>query len=476
MTLPADNRLLPADGAFETRLRGLLPESCFRPLAPEFLEEPRGRFHGAGGLVLAPESAEQVSIILRSCNAARVGVVPFGGGTGLVGGQVKPDPPAPVILSLGRMRAVRGLWPDENLMIAEAGLALHEVQTAAEKAGRLFPLSLASGGSAQVGGALSTNAGGVNVLRYGNARALCLGLEAVLPDGRIWHGLKRLYKDNTGYDLRDLLIGAEGTLGVITAAVLRLFPRPEDRSVALLVVPSPAAALALLDIARAVAGEMISAFELISGQGLRFLAETMPGLRQPFATPPAWVVLVDLGVSGGIRAAALLERLYERAAGAGIAGEGLIAQSEGQRSDFWHLRESIPEGNRRIGAIVSNDIALPLSEIPGFIAATGAEIAARGPFRVNCFGHLGDGNLHYNIFPEKGARREKYDDRRAELKELVQERVLALGGTISAEHGIGRLKAADLARHEDSARLAAMRALKVALDPNGIMNPGAVLG
>ncbi len=470
-----EGALNPADAAFEARLRAALPERCFRPLTPEFLEEPRGRFHGAGGLLLAPGSAEEVATILRHSTAARVGVVPYGGGTGLVGGQVKPDPPAPVILWLGRMRALREIRPEENLLIAQSGCTLQEVQAAAHEAGRLFPLSLASGGSATVGGALSTNAGGVNVLRYGNARALCLGIEAVLPSGEIWHGLKRLYKDNTGYDLRDLMIGAEGTLGIITAAVLRLFPRPEDEAAALLVVPSPKAALDLLALAREVAGEMISGFELISGQGLRFLAETMPDLRQPFPAPPEWMVLVDLGVSGGLRAADLLERLFERASAAGLASDGLISQSESQRRDFWHLRESLPEGNRRTGAIVSNDIALPLSEIPGFIAETGAEIRARGPFRINCFGHLGDGNLHYNIFPEPGARREKYDHLRGELKDLVQARVLERSGTFSAEHGIGRLKAADLARFGDPAKLAAMRAVKAALDPERIMNPGAVL-
>ncbi len=467
--------LNPATGAFENELRGHLPDRVFRPLTPAYLEERRGRYKGAGGLLLAPETTEQVSRIVQACNAARVAVVPYGGGTGLVGGQVKPDLPVPVILSLERMQALRGIWPDENLMVAEAGMVLEQVQNLAEDAGRLFPLSIASGGSARIGGVLSTNAGGVNVLRYGNARALCLGLEAVLPNGEIWHGLKRLHKDNTGYDLRDLLIGAEGTLGVITAAVLRLFARPQDEGAALMVVPSPKAALGLLTIARAEAGDMVSAFELISGQGVQFLRETMPDLRLPFAEPPEWMVLVDLGVSGGLKAQTLLEQIYLKAAEAGLTENGLIAQSETQRRQFWQMRETIPEANKRIGAVVSNDIALPLGEIPAFIDEMSAEIRACGPFRINCFGHLGDGNLHYNIFPEKGGNRSTYDDRREALKDMVQRRVVAMGGTISAEHGIGRLKVADLQRHENPAKLAAMRAIKSALDPNGIMNPGVVL-
>ena len=468
--------LNPVTQGFEARLRDQLPERVFRSLTPAYLEEPRGRYHGEGGLLLSPDTTAEVAVILRACNASRVAVVPYGGGTGLVGGQVLPaGGAAPVILSLERMAALRGVWPEENVLIAEAGMILRDVQTAAAEAGRLFPLTLASEGSCRIGGNLATNAGGVNVLRYGTARALCLGLEAVLPDGRIWHGLKRLRKDNTGYDLRDLLIGAEGTLGVITAAALRLVPRPDAMGAALMVVPDPAAALALLEVAQRCAGGMVSAFELISGHGLRFLQETLPEVRQPFAAPPDWMVLIDLGVSGGLAPQALLEKIFAQGAEAGLVGDGLVAQSEAQRAAFWTVRETIPEANRRIGSIVSNDIALPLGCIAEFIADTGAEIMARGPFRINCFGHLGDGNLHYNIFAGKGVARKSFDARRQELTRLVQDRTVALGGTISAEHGIGRLKVKDLQRLGDPVRLAVMRAMKMALDPNGIMNPGAVL-
>ncbi len=467
--------LNPATGGFETRLRDQLPTTVFRPLPAAALEEPRGRIQGVRGLYLAPQTTQQVALILRNCSAGRVGVVTRGGGTGLVGGQVLPKGPAPVILSLSRMNKLRDLRAQENLLVAEAGMILENIHTAAAGAGRLFPLSLAAQGSCQIGGNLATNAGGVNVLRYGTARALCLGLEAVLADGQIFHGLKGLRKDNMGYDLRDLLIGSEGTLGVITAATLRLYPMPEATGAALMVVRDPAAALELLALAQARGGEMISGFELISGQGLAFLRETMPDLRQPFASPPDWFVLIDLGTSAGLSPELLLEDIFEKAAARGLVSDGVIAQSQAQRAAFWRLRESIPEGNRRIGAIASHDIALPLAAIPAFIHDMGHKIAAKGPFRINCFGHLGDGNLHYNIFPEAGQERKIYDHLRDELQDMVYETVMALGGSISAEHGIGRLKAADLARFADPAKLAAMHAIKTAFDPKGILNPGAVL-
>ncbi|MEJ2002581.1 MAG: FAD-binding oxidoreductase, partial [Maritimibacter sp.] len=289
MTLPALN---PADDAFAARL----PDGVVKRIEPRYLEERRGLFRGQGGLLVAPRNVDEVAAVIREANAARVGVVPYGGGTGLVGGQVIPDGPAPLILSLERMKAIRATYPNENVLIAEAGAVLADIQAAAEAADRLFPLALAAEGTAQIGGNLSTNAGGVNVLRYGNARELCLGLEAVLPDGQIWHGLKRLRKDNTGYDLRGLMIGAEGTLGVITAASLRLYPRPASVGTALLVVEGPAAALALLANAQALIGPGISAFELISGQGMQFLAETDCAARAPFAEIPDWAVLIELGL------------------------------------------------------------------------------------------------------------------------------------------------------------------------------------
>jgi len=373
------------------------------------------------------------------------------------------------------MRSVRAVYPQENVLVAEAGAILADVQAAAQEAGRLFPLSLASEGSAQVGGNLSTNAGGVNVLRYGNARELCLGLEAVLPSGDIWHGLSRLRKDNTGYDLRGLLIGAEGTLGIITAAALKLSPIPAARGTAIFVVKSPQAALAILSLARDRLGEGISAFELIHRQGLEFLSETLPQLRQPFAAPPEWCVLVELGLAGGIDPEVELADLFEVALEAGHALDGVIAQSEAQRQELWTVREQIPEANRLVGSVVSHDISVPLSAIPEFIVRGGERIAQLGDFRINCFGHLGDGNLHYNVFPAVGRRREDYESQRGEVQQVVHDLVHEMSGSISAEHGVGRMKADDIERYGDPVRLAAMRAIKQALDPNGILNPGAVL-
>jgi FAD/FMN-containing dehydrogenase len=381
--------------------------------------------------------------------------------------------PVPLLVSLERMNRIRATYATENVLVAEAGVILADVHQAAEAVGRIFPLSLASQGSCRIGGNLATNAGGVNVLRYGNARDLCLGIEAVLPDGAIWHGLSRLRKDNTGYDLRNLLIGSEGTLGVITAASLRLFPKATTEGAALMVVPDPAAALALLTLVQARCGG-VSAFELISGMGLRFLAETMPQVRQPFAQVPEWMVLIDLGLTEGAPEAVLSD-LFEAALAQGLVTGGVIAQSTAQRTQFWALRETIPLANRAVGAVSSHDISLPLSEIANFIRVADAALAALGPWRINCFGHLGDGNLHYNVFPPKGEKPARYQAKAQAVQDLVHSMVMDRGGSFSAEHGIGRLKVADLERFGDPAKLAAMRAIKAALDPYGIMNPGAVL-
>ncbi len=463
--------LKPADAAFAATL----PQDCLRPVEPRYLVEPRGRFAGVGGVLAAPRTAEQVAAIVRACAAARVGIVPYGGGTGLVGGQVMPQGPAPLILSLERMTAIRAVYRAENVMVAEAGAILADVQAAAIGVDRLFALSLASEGTARIGGNLATNAGGTGVLRYGNARDLCLGLEAVLADGTIWHGLKRLRKDNTGYDLRNLLIGSEGTLGIITAAALKLHPRPAQSGAALLVVPDPAAALALLALAQARLGEAVSAFELISRMGLAFLAEWMPDLRQPFAEKPDWLVLIDLGLPEGATPGALLEALFAEALDRGLVLDGLVAQSGAQCDAFWRLRESIPLANRRVGAVSSHDISLPLSVIPEFIASAGAALAKVADFRINCFGHLGDGNLHYNLFPVKGRTAADYGAVQDQARRLVHDMVEARDGSVSAEHGIGRAKVGDLERYGDPAKLAMMRAVKAALDPLGILNPGAVL-
>jgi FAD/FMN-containing dehydrogenase len=467
--------LNPADAAFVQSLAARLPDGSLRPAEARYLEEPRGRWQGLAGAVALPRKTEEVAEVVRACAAARVGIVPWGGGTGLVGGQIMPAGPAPILLSLERMTAVRGVWPEENAITVEAGMTLQAVQQAAEGVGRLFPLSLASEGTAQIGGALGTNAGGLNVLRYGNARDLCLGVEAVMADGSIHHGLKRLRKDNTGYDLRHLLIGSEGTLGILTAASLRLFPRPDVNLTAMLVVPSPTAALRLFTMAGALAPGMVSAFELMHRMGFDFLTQTMPEVTQPFATAPEWSVLLELGLPASVPAEEMMATLYAQADEAGLVLDGVIATSETQRAQLWRIRESIPEANRRIGSVSSHDISLPLSAVPEFIPQALAALTRIDSFRVNCFGHLGDGNLHFNVFPMPGRTRRDHDAQRDAVKTCVHDLVDQMGGSVSAEHGIGRLKVGDLERYGDPAKLVAMRAIKTALDPLGILNPGAML-
>ena len=470
--------LNPADPAFVAHLSNLLPEGTLREAQPRDVSEPRGRWAGMAGAVARPSTTDQVAQIVRACAAARVGIVPIAGGTGLVGGQIMPQGagPVPLLLSLERMTALRDTFPAENCMVVEAGMILADVQRHAADMGLLFPLSLASEGSCHIGGNLATNAGGTGVLRYGNARDLVLGIEAVLPDGSVLNGLKRLRKDNTGYDLRHLLVGSEGSLGIITAAALRLFPAPASTATALLTVPSPAAALELLALAEGRLAGMISAFELIGQQGLEFLAEKMPEVAQPISAPQGWLVLVEIGLAKGLGAAeAQLEALFGAAIETGLTEDGVIAASESQRAALWRIRESIPEANRRIGAVSSHDISVPLSRIPDFITQADAALAALGDMRVNCFGHVGDGNLHYNVFPAHGRSAADYSEKRNAIKALVHDIVHEMGGSVSAEHGLGRLKTDDLIRYGDPAKIAAMRAVKAALDPYGIMNPGAIL-
>lgn len=467
--------LKAADEVFASQLKSRVPEDVLRPTEARYAQEPRGKAEGQVGVLALPRDVHEVSALIKAAAEAQVPVLPYGGGTGLVGGQVAWDGPAPLVISLERMNAIRGVYPTENVLVAEAGAILADVQAAAEDVDRLFPLSLAAEGSCRIGGNLATNAGGVNVLRYGNARDLCLGLEAVLPNGEIWNGLTRLRKDNTGYDLRNLLVGAEGTLGVITAAALKLSPVPSGQGTAMIVVPSAAAALELLELAQSMLGDGVSAFELIHRQGLEFLTEVLPDVRQPFDTLPEWSVLIELGLSAGLDPAEALEELFVQAAEQGLAVDGVIAQSQAQRHDLWTVREHIPEANRLIGSIASHDISVPISMIPEFVEEAGKRIAAQGAYRVNAFGHAGDGNLHYNIFPPKGQSRDAYRPMAADLTRIVHDLVHEMDGSISAEHGIGRLKAEDLERYGDPTKLAAMRAIKAALDPLGIMNPGAVL-
>ena len=441
-----------------------------------YLEDPRDLLKGRAAIVLRPGDTDTVAAIVRHCADRRIGIVPHGGGTGLVGAQVSPDGALPVVLSLDRMTRVRAVSAEESAITVEAGVILADVQAAAEEAGLLFPLSLAAEGSCRIGGNLSTNAGGVQVLRYGNARDLCLGIEAVLPSGEVLHGLKTLRKDNTGYDLRHLLIGAEGTLGVITAAALKLYPRPGVTVTAMLEVPGPAEAVSLLHHLRGELGDSVTAFELINAVGVGYVATHHPELSDPLPGNPPWRVLAEIVGPTDSRLEDRIEAALADAFERGLATDGVVASSEAQRQRMWWLRETIPEVNRKIGSVSSHDVSIPISRIARFVEE-GVEVIRRiDPALVlNCFGHLGDGNLHYNVFPPEGRSRADFANRRAEVKEAVHDLVHAHGGSVSAEHGIGRFKTDDLVKYGDPTKVATMRAIKAALDPHGIMNPGAVL-
>ncbi len=455
------------------RLKAEVP-GALRDANDGYLEEPRGRWHGQALAAVAPASTAEVSAIMKIASETDTPVVPYSGGTGLVGGQIKEDGKPPILLTMERMVAVRTMDAVAGTMTVEAGAILQNVHAVAAEDGWIFPLTLASQGSARIGGLLATNAGGVNVIRYGNTRDLVLGIEAVLADGTVVNGLQPLRKNNMGYDLRHLLIGSEGTLGVITAATLRLFPKPNSIGAAMMAVPSADAALALLRMAQSEIGEGISAFELIGRMGFDFLSDVGPDVRVPFDTVPDWCCLIDLGLSHGSPEVALVG-LFEKAFEAGLVTDGVIAQSEAQRQDFWAIRETIPEANRRIGSVSSHDISVPVALIPKFIAEAPGRLEQINAFRINCFGHLGDGNLHYNVFPMPGRTRADHDAERDAIRACVHDLVHELVGSVSAEHGVGRLKVADLEKYGDPGKLIAMRAIKAALDPKGILNPGAVL-
>ena len=453
-----------------------LPDGVVAEPTHAYLEEPRGRYMGKAGALVRPRTTEQVARTVRFAAEHGIGIVPYAGGTGLVGGQIAEAGPLPILLSVERLSSIRHVNRIDNVMVAEAGVILADARAAAQDADRLFPLSIAAQGSARIGGNLATNAGGIQVLRYGNARDLCLGIEAVLADGSVLHGLSPLRKDNTGYDLRHLLIGSEGTLGIITAASLRLYPQPSSVATGFVPVRSPSVALELLGLCQHAVGETLGAFELVHGQGLRFLDETMPEIPQPFADRPEWSVLIEVACGDQANASDALEAALSQGLEAGLIEDALVAQSQGQADAFWTVRETIPLANRRVGAVSSHDISVPMSAIADFIDAGFEAIAEINPdLRLNCFGHLGDGNLHYNVFPPKGRDKKRYDSIRPKIKRTLHDLVHQMGGSVSAEHGVGRLKTEDLERYSDPAKLAAMRAIKAALDPKGILNPGAVL-
>jgi D-lactate dehydrogenase (cytochrome) len=458
-------------------LKALIGESAViddPALMSAYVNEPRKRFHVPALAVVRPRDVAQVQAIARWANAHRVPLIPQGGNTGLVGAQV-PLAGNEVILSLQGLDRIRDINAAAGHMTAEAGVILQSAQEAAEAQGAIFPLWLASQGSARIGGVLSSNAGGVQVLAYGNARELCLGIEAVLADGRLYRGLNALRKDNTGYDLKDLLIGAEGTLGIITAATLKLFPRPEAYETALCSVASPAVALELLYLVRERTGTRLTAFELMPRFGLDLLLKHRMIPRDPAAGPSPWYALIEVnrmkgGVSGALEAA--LAEAYER----GLVADATLAQSEADRIALWTARESMSDVQSREGASIKHDVSVPVGAVPVLIEdgiAAAAEIV--DGIRPCPFGHMGDGNIHFNFTQPAGMDPRAFMARESELNDAIYDVVLRLGGSVSAEHGIGQLKTGLLAQVKDPVALDMMHSIKRTLDPNNILNPGKML-
>jgi D-lactate dehydrogenase (cytochrome) len=439
-----------------------------------YLIEGRGLYHGRTSMLLRPGSVAEVAAILKLANETKTPLVPQGGNTGLVGGQIPFD--GELLLSLTRLDKIREVDPSSNAMICEAGVVLAKAQEAAAAADRLFPLSLGAEGSCTIGGNLSTNAGGTGALAYGVARELVLGLEVVLADGRMLNLLSKLKKDNTGYDLRHIFVGAEGTLGVITAAVLKLFPRPRAVETAFIGVPSPQAALALLNLAQARAGGMVTSFELIVRDMIDFAVRHGHGVRDPLREKHPWYVLMEVSSQRDEGLRASVEDLLAAAVEQGLVSDATIAASLDQTRAFWHLRHILPEVQKPEGGSIKHDVSVPVAAVPDFIAAASAAVQKLIPgCRPVPFGHLGDGNIHFNVSQPVGADSAQFLKRWGEVNAAVEQVVLKHHGSISAEHGIGKLKREQLARVKDPVALELMRGLKRLLDPNGILNPGKVL-
>ncbi|HCQ66535.1 MAG TPA: FAD-binding oxidoreductase [Rhodobacteraceae bacterium] len=470
----------PPDDTVLDRLKAIVGADGWRAPneAARYFDDPRGRFEGRACLVLLPKSTDEVARIVRLCNETGTGLIPWGGGTGVVAGQLSPDNDNAIILSVERLNRVREINAQDFAMVAEAGCILENVHAAAAEHRLMFPLSMASKGSCTIGGNLATNAGGIQVLRHGNARDLCLGIEAVLPSGEVLSELSPLRKNNTGYDLRHLLIGSEGTLGIITAATLVLKPIDPDTVTALCAIASPAQALTLFSELRKRLGDSLSGLELMSGFGIGLVTRHFPSLRNPFSDPHDWVLLAEISGPEGMRER--VEVALADCLDSDLLADVVIATSETQRTNLWDLRENTPDANRLEGAICNSDTAVPISRIEGFIRETQAAVlATHQGLRLNSYGHIGDGNIHHNVFPPEGVAKAAFVSEHPGIIEAVRDAIdrvtIDFAGAISAEHGIGRLKVPDLLRYGAPPKLAAIRKIKAALDPNGIMNPGAII-
>ncbi len=448
--------------------------------ARPYEQDWRERYHGVSMAVVRPGSTQELAAVVRWCAQNAVPIVPQGGNTGLCGGATPDNTGRAIILSLLRLNKIRAIDTENDTMVVEAGCVLQAVQEAARNAARLFPLSLAAEGSCTIGGNLAANAGGTQVLRYGNMRELTLGLEVVTPTGDIWHGLRGLRKDNTGYSLRDLYIGSEGTLGIISAATLKLFPIPVARCTALLALDSVQAAIAMLALARAGMGASLTGFELMAGNCLQDVTRCFPQQRLPFqgvAAQAAWYALLELSDSESEEhARTRFEHVIGQAIEAEIVQDAVIAESVGQSQALWHLRESIPLAEKELGKSIKHDVSIPLARMDEFIKSTNAALQQAFPgIQHVIFGHLGDGNLHYNVAPGQGWAEGQLLAQQDAVYRLVHDSVHAVGGSISAEHGIGQLKRAVLPNYKDAVEMQLMYSIKAALDPQGIMNPGKVL-
>lgn len=447
-------------------------------MAP-FLIEPRDKYQGSTPLILLPNTTEKVAEIVRFCAKYKIPLVPQGGNTGLVGGSIPTPSGGQILISLKRLNHIRDKDTPNQTITVEAGCILSHIQDLAKKMGFLFPLSLAAEGSCMIGGNLSTNAGGVNVLHYGNMRSLVLGLEVVLPTGDIWQGLGGLRKDNSGYDLKQLFIGAEGTLGIITAATLKLYPWPHEKKTAFVAVPNPQAAVDLFALTRSISGDCITAFEMMPRLGMEIVIRHIPGTRDPMTAPYDWYVLLECTSSLSrdlLDLEQVMERILSKAMDRELVLDGVIAKNEAESNNLWHLRENLSEAQKYDGGSIKHDISVPISAIPAFLTQAGELVAALIPgARPVPFGHLGDGNLHYNISQPPDMDKQEFLDKWPDLNRHVHDLVRKFNGSFSAEHGIGRMKVPEMERYKSKIELDLMRQIKNTLDPHNIMNPGVIL-